>query len=236
MPVLTKKLLQYLAQDPTTVETVKYLTMVGIVEPAPKAATMNYIDESGTIFEIARFGLSKKDPFLNRNSIWVDLPPFKQILRGEPALIDPAHVAQKSIENGFEIEPEPWLRSVLLIPIMKKQIPHAAIALFFDEKLPSMPKLEIDFESLQSLIVLALETPQFERAILENTRPELPTLTDAEINFINWIARGYSNKQIAFETKLALPTVKARVSKLLSRFEVDNRRELVEKLKRERLV
>jgi DNA-binding CsgD family transcriptional regulator len=205
--------------------------MIGLVEPAPKAASVNFIDESGIIFELARFGLTRKDPFLNRNSIWADLPPFKLLLKGEVALIDPAHVAEKSKAAGFEIEPEPWLKSVLLIPIFKKQTPVGAVALFFDQRLTSIPRLEIDYQSFQALMVLALETSQFQRAIMENARPDLPELTDAERDFINWIARGYSNKQIAQETKLALPTVKARVSKLLSRFEVKNRKELVQKLR-----
>lgn len=210
--------------------------MIGLVDPPPKAASVNFIDESGIIFELARFGLTKKDPFLNRNSIWEDLPPFKLLLKGEVALIDPQQVAEKSKEAGFEIEPEAWLKSVLLIPILKKQTPAGAIALFFDQRLERIPKLEVDYESFQALMVLALETPQFQRAIMDNARPTLPDLTDSEVEFISLIARGYSNKQIASETNLALPTVKARVSKLLARFEVVNRKELIQKLRSEKIV
>lgn len=210
--------------------------MIGLVDPPPKAASVNFIDESGIIFELARFGLTKKDPFLNRNSIWEDLPPFKLLLKGEVALIDPQQVAEKSKEAGFEIEPEAWLKSVLLIPILKKQTPAGAIALFFDQRLDRIPKLEVDYESFQALMVLALETPQFQRAIMDNARPTLPDLTDSEVEFISLIARGYSNKQIASETNLALPTVKARVSKLLARFEVVNRKELIQKLRSEKIV
>ena len=209
--------------------------MIGLVDPPPKAASVNFIDESGIIFELARFGLTKKDPFLNRNSIWEDLPPFKLLLKGEVALIDPQQVAEKSKAAGFEIEPEAWLRSVLLIPILKKQTPAGAVALFFDQRLDRIPKLEVDYESFQALMVLALETPQFQRAIMDNARPTLPDLTDSELEFISLIARGYSNKQIASETNLALPTVKARVSKLLARFEVANRKELIQKLRSEKI-
>lgn len=210
--------------------------MIGLVDPPPKAASVNFIDESGIIFELARFGLTKKDPFLNRNSIWEDLPPFKLLLKGEVALIDPQQVAEKSNAAGFEIEPEAWLRSVLLIPILKKQTPAGAVALFFDQRLDGIPELEVDYESFQALMVLALETPQFQRAIMDNARPTLPDLTDSELEFISLIARGYSNKQIASETNLALPTVKARVSKLLARFEVVNRKELIQKLRSEKIV
>jgi DNA-binding CsgD family transcriptional regulator len=210
--------------------------MIGLVNPPPKAASVNFIDESGIIFELARFGLTKKDPFLNRNSIWEDLPPFKLLLKGEVALIDPQQVAEKSKAAGFEIEPEAWLRSVLLIPILKKQTPAGAVALFFDQRLDRIPELEVDYESFQALMVLALETPQFQRAIMDNARPTLPDLTDSELEFISLIARGYSNKQIASETNLALPTVKARVSKLLARFEVVNRKELIQKLRSEKIV
>lgn len=210
--------------------------MIGLVDPPPKAASVNFIDESGIIFELARFGLTKKDPFLNRNSIWEDLPPFKLLLKGEVALIDPRQVAEKSKAAGFEIEPEAWLRSVLLIPILKKQTPTGAVALFFDQRLDGIPELEVDYESFQALMVLALETPQFQRAIMDNARPTLPDLTDSELEFISLIARGYSNKQIASETNLALPTVKARVSKLLARFEVVNRKELIQKLRSEKIV
>ncbi len=69
-----------------------------------------------------------------------------------------------------------------------------------------------------------------------SARPDLPELIDAERDFTTWIARDYSSKQIAQETQLALPTVKARVSKLLARFEVKNRRELVQKPRPEKIV
>jgi DNA-binding NarL/FixJ family response regulator len=52
-------------------------------------------------------------------------------------------------------------------------------------------------------------------------------MTDQEMQFLDLIARGNSNKQIASKTLLALPTVKARVSKLLKKFDATNRRELI---------
>lgn len=48
----------------------------------------------------------------------------------------------------------------------------------FDKKLNEIPVLQIDYESLQSLFVLAFRTPQFQSAIANNMAAELPLLTD----------------------------------------------------------
>ena len=231
MPVLTKKILNYLSSDPTPPEVARFLTMIEMVDPHPLGATINYINDEGTIFEIARFGLKNKDPFLDHNSIWGNLEPFKHLRSNRLALIKTETVIQQALDHGLEIEPERWLKSVLLIPITKKDVPLGAIALFFDKKLESVPELNIDYESLQSLFVLAFRTPQFQAAIDKNMVADLPTLTDLEKRYLQWIARGFSNKQIANQTQQALPTVKARVSKLLRQFEVKNRKQLIEKAK-----
>ena len=231
MPVLTKKILNYLSTDPTPPEMARFLTMIEMVYPHPLGATINYINDEGTIFEIARFGLKNKDPFLDHNSIWGNLEPFKHLRRNQLAVIGSDTVIQQAKEHNLEIEPEHWLKCVLLIPITKKDVPLGALALFFDEKLEDIPELNIDYESLQSLFVLAFRTPQFQTAINKNMAADLPTLTDLEKQYLQWIARGFSNKQIANQTQQALPTVKARVSRLLKQFEVKNRKHLIEKAK-----
>lgn len=235
MPVLTKKILNYLSTDPTPSEVARFLTMLDMVEPNPLAATINFINDDGTIFEIARFGLKNKDPFLDHNSIWANLEPFIHLRKNQLAVIDTAKVIQQAKKHKLEIEPEEWLRCVLLIPVTKKEVPIGAIALFFDQKLQKVPNLQIDYESLQSLFVLAFRTPQFQSAIAQNMAADLPLLTDMEKQYVQWIARGFSNKQIANQTQQALPTVKARVSKLLKQFEVKNRKELIDKAKSLRL-
>jgi DNA-binding CsgD family transcriptional regulator len=231
MPILTKKILNYLSSDPTPTEVARFLTMLEMVEPNPLAATINFINDDGTIFEIARFGLKNKDPFLDHNSIWANLEPFKHLRKNQLAVIDSERVLQQAKDHELEIEPEEWLKCLLLIPVTKKEVPIGALALFFDKKLGQVPALQIDYESLQSLFVLAFRTPQFEMAINKNMSADLPVLTDLETRYLEWIARGFSNKQIANQTQQALPTVKARVSKLLKQFEARNRKDLIDKAK-----
>jgi DNA-binding CsgD family transcriptional regulator len=228
MPALTKKLLLFLQQDPEPNELAKYLTLVDMVHPLPRAATISAINDDGSIYEIARFGLSGKDPFLDRNPIWEKLQPFEEVRANRIAVLNPKDVFEQISSKGIKIEMDSWLRSVVVVPIVKKEIPIGALGLFFDEELNEVPKLEIDYESLQALFVLAFRTPQFAYAIAKYSAGELPELTDQELLFINLIARGYSNKQIAGRTQLALPTVKAKVSKLLKEFDAKNRKELVE--------
>lgn len=231
LPILTKQLLIYLSLDPAPFETAKFITTMSVVNPPPRATTISCIDKAGFIYELARFGLASNDPFLNRVSIWEDLPPLKPLVRGEIALIDPEMVKAKARSIGFEIQPDKWLRSVLMIPIFKKQIPIGAVGLFFDEPLKSVPNLEIDYESFQSLMSLAFETKQFRVAMSANRSSNISELTDREKQFIEWIAQGRSNKEIATLSQLALPTVKTRVSKLLTKYEVKNRKQLVDKVR-----
>mgnify|MGYP000058134502 FL=1 len=232
MPVLTKRILTYLTSDPTPNELARFFTMVDLVSPPPRGATINFIDDSGTIFEIARFGLANKDPFIDHNSIWSNLEPFKHVRQNELAIIDPKMVAQQVSDHQLEISPEPWLESVLIIPVASKGIPIGAIALMFDVKLPTLPKLHMDYESLQALLVLAFRTPRFNEEILRSARGFLAEVTDLELEIIKLIARGYTNKQIGQKHQIALPTVKAKISKLLRQFEAKNRKDLVAKTKR----
>lgn len=231
MPILTKKLLTFLSTDPSPNEMAKYLTLTGMVEPSPKAATISALDDDGTIYEIARFGLSGEDPFLDKNSIWKKLQPFDAVRAGELQLLDASLIAQQIETLGGKLSMDPWLKTVLVIPINKKDVPVGAIGLFFEEHLDSTPELNIDYESLQALFVMAYRTPQFALAISKNSKGELPPMTDQEYLFLQLIARGFSNKQIAARTQLALPTVKAKVSKLLRAFDVKGRKELLEKTK-----
>ena len=232
MPVLTKKILTYLTSDPTPNELARFVTLLDIVSPAPKGSTINYIDDAGTIFEIARFGLANKDPFIDHNSIWSNLEPFKHVRQNKPAIIDPKVVIQQAEEHDLEIVPESWLESVVIVPVANKQIPIGALALMFDEKLTEIPRIDMDYDSLQALLVLAFRTPRFQNEILRSSRGLLPEVTDQELDIIQLIARGYSNKQIGQKHQIALPTVKAKISKLLRQFEAKNRKDLVEKSKR----
>ena len=232
MPVLTKKILTYLSDDPSPGEVARFLALLELTQPSPKAATINYIDDSGTIFEIARFGLANKDPFIDHNSIWADLEPFRHVRNNKLALIDPSMVVEQAEKSKMEIQPDSWLRSVVVIPVVNKQVPVGAIGLMFDQKLTELPDLGIDYESLQSLMILAFRTPAFQREITRSARGQVPELTDQEMNIILLVARGYSNKQIANHHQIALPTVKAKISKLLRQFEAKNRKDLVEKTKK----
>lgn len=232
MPVLTKKLLLFFQQDPSPNEVARYLTLMGLVDPSPRAATLSAIYDDGSIYEIARFGLSGKDPFMEKNPIWQKFQPFKHLRANEFSLINPRQVLEQVSQAGMKIEMDPWLKSVLLIPISKKDVPMGALALFFDEEFESIPHLEIDFESLQALFVLAFRTPQFAYSIAKKANGALPELTDQELLLLNLIARGHSNKHIAGKTQLALSTVKARVSRLLRTFDVANRKQLIEASKK----
>lgn len=227
MPALTKKLLLFLQQDPEPNQMAQFLTMVNLMHPSPKASTISALNDDGSINEIARYGLSGKDPFLARNPIFENLQPFESVRNNQISLINPKDVSKRIAERGQELTMDPWLKSVVVIPISKKEVPVGAVALFFDEELDKVPELGIDYESLQALFVLAFRTPQFSYAIARQLTGLLPEMTDQEMLFIDLIARGYSNKQIATRTQLALPTVKARVSKLLKKFDAKNRKELI---------
>ena len=227
MTALTKKLLLFLQQDPEPNEMAQFLTLIKLVEPSPKACAINAINEDGSISEIARFGLSGKDPFLGKNPIWENFLPYESVRSNRIALINPGEVSKQIVEKGHELTTDPWLKSIVVVPLSKKEVPLGALALFFDEHLDEVPELEIDYESLQALFVLAFRTPRFSYAIARQASSSLPDMTDQEMQFLDLIARGNSNKQIAAKTQLALPTVKARVSKLLKKFDATNRRELI---------
>lgn len=62
----------------------------------------------------------------------------------------------------------------------------------------------------------------------DQPKPEVPgnILTEREIDVLNCVARGYSNKQIAQELTIGITTVRTHVSNLLRKLNLENRTQL----------
>ena len=229
MPILTKKFLQFLTHDPDPQEVCRFLTNLELVDPNPRASVIAVIREDGSIGELARFGLVDKDLFSANLSVWQDLEPLRRLRKNQLVMIHPEQVRSDAERLGMSIETDDWIQSILFVPISKRDVPLGALVLMFDKYFEETPDLQMDYESLQALFSVVLRTPSFIKAQQLMNSVNLPTLTDLERSYMEWIARGFSNKQIAAKTQQALPTVKARVSKLLRDFEAKNRKELIEK-------
>lgn len=55
----------------------------------------------------------------------------------------------------------------------------------------------------------------------------MPALTPRETEIVRLLRRGYSNKEIANELGIAVPTVKWNMTHILSKFEVESSRQLI---------
>jgi len=229
MPILTKKFLKFLTNDPDPVEVCRFLTNLELVTPNPRAAVIAVVQDDGSIGELARFGLVDKDIFSSDLSVWHDLEPLRRLRKNQLVMIHPDQVRMDAERLGLSINTDTWIESILFVPISKREIPLGALVLMFDHYFDDVPELEMDYESLQAIFSIILRTPAFTRAQKQLSVGDIPQLTDLERNYLEWIARGFSNKQIASKTQQALPTVKARVSKLLRDFDAKNRKDLVDK-------
>lgn len=229
MPLLTKKFLTFLTNDPEPMEVCRFLNNLELVTPNPRASVIAIVKDDGSIGELARFGLVDKDIFSSELTVWHDLEPLRRLRKNQLVMIHPDQVRMDADKIGLPIKTDTWIESILFVPISKREVPLGALVMMFDHYFDEVPELEMDYESLQAIFSIILRTPTFTRAQKQLSAAAIPQITDLERNYLEWIARGFSNKQIAAKTQQALPTVKARVSRLLKDFDVNNRRELAEK-------
>jgi DNA-binding NarL/FixJ family response regulator len=70
---------------------------------------------------------------------------------------------------------------------------------------------------------------QYARALRWQHRHQPMPLTQRELEILQWIAEGMSNKEVARKLKLSLFTVKSHVQKILSKLQATDRNEAVER-------
>jgi DNA-binding CsgD family transcriptional regulator len=227
--MLTKYFMEFLATEPNAIELAKFMVHGGFSEPEPRGAAVALIDDEGHVEEIARYGLTGTDSFVQKIPLWKDVPPFSAIRSGKPATLAAHSVIEASTKENLQIQPDSWMKSIFVIPVMKQRIPFGAVVLFYDRELPQNPQFRIDVQHFSGLTCLALQNLKLIRGLEKPKVKLLPVMTDRQKQILLLVARGFTNKEIASEKSMTLATVKQEISRILTALDVSSRKEAVEK-------
>lgn len=227
--MLTKHFMDFLVTEPMPVELAKFMVHGGFSIPEPRGCAIALVDDEGHVAEVARYGISGQDAFMQKMPIWRNVPPFKAIRGGTPASIPITLILEIATKEGVEVQPDSWMKTLFLIPIMKHRVPFGAVALFYDKELVENPEFRIDLDNFSGLLCLSLQNLTLRGAVKRPTAGVLPVMTDRQSEILLLVARGFTNKEIASELSMTLATVKQEISRILTALDVKSRREAVAK-------
>lgn len=227
--MLTKHFLNFLVNEPNPVELSKFVVHGGFSVPEPRGCAIALIDDEGNVDEVARYGIANPDALIEKMPVWRNVPPFKAIRAGKPTVMSVKTVVEMSAKEKIQVIPDDWMRTLLVIPIMKQRFPIGAVALFYDKELSQNPEFRIDLETFSGLTCMALQSLKLRRMLETNAPKLLPVMTDRQTQILLLIARGFTNKEIASELAMTLASVKQEVSRILSALDVSSRKEAVSK-------
>jgi len=201
------------------------------MNPRPIGCSFAYVHQSGVIYELGRFGSAEREAAGGDVSLWSDYSHVEAIRNNLTAHVLASKINEQAQLEDWSFRLDSGVKSVLVFPVIANEVPVAVLSLMFGDAEELSEGAMIQNELLTLTTLIALDTEYIRRRTASLELASVPDLTDAEIQLIGLIARGFSNKQISQEQLVAVPTVKARVSALLKKFDAKNRRDLVAKTK-----
>ncbi|MDR9396819.1 LuxR C-terminal-related transcriptional regulator [Pontimonas sp.] len=225
-------LLEFLSEAPTPQELLRFLVHVPVLAPGPRAGAMGMISGEAELVELASYGLTKHHGFVERRSVWHQVPPFVDFHDVLPVRRSANDMRQAVAKAGITIEPEGWVNSVLIQPVHGfRGAPIGALVMLFEQAVTEPLEPLVSPKDFHSALVLAFKSEPFRQA-LEESDPRLngdtPLMTDREITCLRLAARGYTNKEIAGQLKLSLSTIKTTMARCYDKLDVTKRTKAVE--------
>lgn len=204
-------------------------------------ALLAEIGADGRIREAGRFGIAGEGPSAESVPLWDSGLIATALKRKTPSLIADALTAAQNKKltpnsdidglvtlNGFE--------SVVVLPLRHNGLLFGVVGLCSVEPITDLHKTEFDFEQFQSLMRLATRSIAYGNEQTPTQQQSAPQLTSRDRAVLSLLAGGHTNKEIARELSLSLPTVKVAVSNLLSKFSTKSRHMAVDKAKASGLI
>lgn len=225
-------MLEFLSESPTPHELLRYLVHVPVVSPGPRAGAIGMISGEAELVELASYGLTKPHGFVERRSVWHQVPPFVDFRDVLPVRRSAEDMRQAVASAGITIEPEGWVNSVLIQPVHGyRGAPIGAMVMLFEQHVTEPLEPLVSPKDFHSSLVMAYKSEPFAQA-LNDADPRLngamPLLTDREVTCLRLAARGFTNKEIAGQLKLSLSTVKTTMARCYEKLDVTKRSKAVE--------
>lgn len=232
-PERLSKMLEFLTETPSPKELLRYLVHVPVFSPGPKAGALGMISGEAELVELASYGLTKKHGFVERRSVWQQIPPFVDFHDVLPVRRSVNTMREAVTKAGIHLEPEEWVKSVLIQPVHGyRGAPIGAVVQLFDIEATEPLYPVITPKDFHSALVLAFKSEPFISGLADadnRLSSDLPLLTDRELTCLRLAARGYSNKEIAGQLRLSASTVKTSLSSVFDKLGTNKRTAAVEK-------
>lgn len=190
------------------------------------------VGEDGRIREAGRFGITGPGPSSESVPLWDEGLVAQAAKKSTPTLIENALEAAKERRltpssdiddilaiNGFQ--------TVMAIPLRSFGLLNGIVGLCSVGAVEEELKANYDHENFQALMTLATRSIAYSQPDPKASIKLLLTKRDREV--LELIAKGMTNKEVAYELKLSIPTVKLSVSNLLAKLGTNSRHSAAER-------
>ena len=190
------------------------------------------IGEDGRIREAGRYGITGPGPSSESVPLWDEGLIAKAMKKNTPTVLENALEAAKerSLTPSSDIDELLELngfQTIVAMPLRSFGLLNGVIGLASVSKPTQELKLNYDYKHLQALMTLATRSVAYSQPVV--SRELTPVLTQRDRTIQSYLAKGQTNKEIATELKISLPTVKLSVSNLLSKLGVSGRQAAAER-------
>lgn len=190
------------------------------------------IGEDGRIREAGRYGITGPGPSSESVPLWDEGLIAKAMKKNTPTIIEGALDAAKDrrltpssdIDELLELN---GFQTIVAIPLRSFGLLNGVIGLVSVSKPNTELKMNYDYKHLQALMTLATRSVAYSQPVV--SKELTPVLTQRDRTILSFLAKGLTNKEIATELKISLPTVKLSVSNLLSKLGVSGRQAAAER-------
>lgn len=190
------------------------------------------IGEDGRIREAGRYGITGPGPSSESVPLWDEGLIAKALKKNSPTIIEGALDAAKErrltpssdIDELLELN---GFQTIVTIPLRSFGLLNGVIGLASVSKLTTELKMNYDYKYMQALLTLATRSVAYSQPVV--SKQLTPVLTQRDRTILSFLASGHTNKEIATELKISLPTVKLSVSNLLSKLGVSGRQAAAER-------
>ena len=190
------------------------------------------IGQDGRIREAGRFGITGPGPSVESVPLWDEGLIANAAKKSSPTIIENALEAanQRRLTPSSDIDELLAIngfQTVVAVPLRNFGLLNGIVGLCSVETISQPLKFNYNYKNFQALMTLATRSVAYSQPA--QALSLTPVLTSRDRAVLDLIAKGMTNKEIASELKLSIPTVKLSVSNLLAKLGSSSRHSAAEK-------
>jgi DNA-binding CsgD family transcriptional regulator len=194
-------------------------------------AMLASIDADARIRELGRYGILGTGPSKHSAALSSDGLIAQAMQKTEPTLLTDLQADARSSlltpdSDIDEIVRLNQFQSCYVIPLFDQNYLYGVLGLLSDKPIAVKPTMLFEDKTFQALFSMAVRAVAFRNPEKPNNQQTLMAdLTIREQTILALLAQDRSNQEIALELNTSVSTVKAAVSEILKKLEVDSRKQ-----------